>query len=62
VIAGGKPLGAVFDFDLQADTFYDALLTFLDHRVDEGALKPMVCAILQVANSVDEFLKLLNMG
>jgi len=30
--------------------------------VDEGALKPMVCAILQVANSVDEFLKLLNMG
>ena len=41
--------------------FYDQLLAFLDHCVDEGMLKSRSRPILQVASTVDEALRLINL-
>ena len=47
---------------LNTNGFYDPMLTFLDHCVDEGMLKPKVRELLLVANSVDQVLQLLHIG
>jgi uncharacterized protein (TIGR00730 family) len=36
--------------------FYDGLLTFLDHAVEEGFLQPRNRALIQVASTVDQAL------
>jgi hypothetical protein len=41
--------------------FYDKLLGFLDHCVDEGVLKPRARELLLVANTVEDALALLNL-
>ncbi len=45
---------------LNTNGFYDPLVAFLDHCVSEGMLKQKNREILQVANSVDEAMKALN--
>ncbi len=48
---------------LNTEGFYDGLLTFLDHCVTEGVLKPRAREILLVADTVDEALeKLMTAG
>ena len=42
--------------------FYNTLLTFLDHCVQEGVLKPKNRKVLLIANTVDEALALLNVA
>ena len=41
---------------LNVDGFYDGLLTFLDHAVTQGVLKPKNRAVLLVATTVEEAL------
>jgi uncharacterized protein (TIGR00730 family) len=41
---------------LNVDGFYDSLLTFLDHAVTQGILKPKNPAVLFVATTVEEAL------
>jgi uncharacterized protein (TIGR00730 family) len=45
---------------LNVDGFYDGLLTFLDHAVTQGVLKPKNRAVLLVATTVEEVLSLLK--
>ncbi len=45
---------------LNINGFYDQLLTFLDHCVSEGMLKPKNRAILLVANTVEDALTQLS--
>ena len=45
---------------LNTNGFYDKLLGFLDHCVDEGMLRPKNRGILLVANTVDEALEMLG--
>ena len=45
---------------LNLDGFYDALLAFLNHAVDQGILRPHNRAILLVANSVTDALQQLG--
>jgi uncharacterized protein (TIGR00730 family) len=47
---------------LNVDGFYDGLLTFLDHAVTQGVLKPKNRAILLVATTVAEALALLEIS
>ena len=47
---------------LNTNAFFDPMLRFLDHCVDEGMLKPKVREILLVANSVDQLLELLGIA
>jgi uncharacterized protein (TIGR00730 family) len=47
---------------LNTEGFYNGLLTFLDHCVTEGVLKPQAREILLVANTVDEALEKLTAG
>jgi hypothetical protein len=46
---------------LNTNGFYDKLLTFLDHCVEEGMLKPKNRELLLVADTVDEALAMLNL-
>ena len=45
---------------LNTNGFYDQLVVFLDHCVNEGMLKPKNREVLYVANSVEEALTKLN--
>ena len=45
---------------LNTNGFYDRLLAFLDHCVEEGMLKPKNREIILVARTVDEALRLLG--
>jgi uncharacterized protein (TIGR00730 family) len=45
---------------LNTDGFYDKLLAFLDHCVAEGMLKPKNRAIVLIADTVDEALRVLG--
>jgi uncharacterized protein (TIGR00730 family) len=45
---------------LNTDGFYDKLLAFLDHCVAEGMLKPKNRAIVLIADTVDEALRVLE--
>jgi uncharacterized protein (TIGR00730 family) len=45
---------------LNVNGFYDKLLAFLDHCVDQGMLKPGNRCIVLVAHTVDEALRLLG--
>ncbi len=47
---------------LNVNGFYDPLLSFLDHAVTEGMLKPKNRANLLVATTVEEALTMLNIG
>ncbi|MDP9039730.1 MAG: TIGR00730 family Rossman fold protein [Acidobacteriota bacterium] len=47
---------------LNVNGFYDGLLRFLDHCVAEGLLREQNRAILLVAETVDEALRLLGVG
>jgi hypothetical protein len=46
---------------LNTQGFYDKLLTFLDHCVEEGMLKPKNRELLLVADTVDEALAMLKL-
>jgi uncharacterized protein (TIGR00730 family) len=46
---------------LNTQGFYEKLLTFLDHCVEEGMLKPKNREFLLVADTVDEALAMLNL-
>jgi uncharacterized protein (TIGR00730 family) len=47
---------------LNIEGFYDKLLAFLDHCVDEGMLREKNRRIINVANSVDELLGMLGLS
>jgi uncharacterized protein (TIGR00730 family) len=47
---------------LNANGFYDKLLAFLDHCVEEGMLKPKNRAVILVANTVEQALQLLGVN
>ncbi len=47
---------------LNTNGFYDKLLAFLDHCVEQGMLKSKNRAIVLVAGTVDEALRLLGIG
>jgi uncharacterized protein (TIGR00730 family) len=47
---------------LNTNGFYDKLLTFLDHCVDEGMLKPKNRELLFIAGTVEEALTLLKIS
>lgn len=49
-------------FLLNVNGFYDKMLAFLDHCVEEGMLKEKNRRILNVANSVDELLGMLGLN
>lgn len=53
----GKPMCL-----LNTAGFYDGLLHFLDHCVEEGVLKPQARSVLLVANTVDEALGRIEMA